>query len=190
MNRRDFLASCAVAGLFGAKSGAAQELALRQPVIKQRASLGQDLAILNGRIWTMDERQPRAQAVFVRAGRIVHVGSNAEVRKLAGGVPRFDAGGRAVLPGFIDSHTHMETSSYYFAGLQADIHTPPLSTLEQIFAVMRQKAASTPAGGWVIGRGSYGLTLVVPEKRMPTRLEMDAISDRHPVIVMAGLHGW
>ncbi|WP_395673064.1 amidohydrolase [Phenylobacterium sp.] len=187
MHRRDFLAGCALAGTLG-PAAAAQGLI--EPAVRQLAAGGEDIAVLNARIWTMDPARPRAEAALVRGGRIVRVGSTAEIRRLAGGVRPFDAGGRTVVPGFIDTHTHLELSTYYFAGLQADIHFPAVSSLPQIFAAMRAHAAKTPPGEWVIGRGGFGLAQQVAEKRMPTREELDAISQTQPVVVMAGLHAW
>ncbi|WP_395671154.1 amidohydrolase [Phenylobacterium sp.] len=186
MRRRDFITGAAGAGLAG--PAMAQQLA--STVVKQKPDLGTDLAILNGRIWTMDPSRPRAQAALVRAGRIVHVGSNAEVQGMARGVRRIDAGGRTVVPGFIDSHTHLEIASYYYAGLQSDVHSPPMTSVPQILGVLRAQAARTEPGRWVIGRGSFGLQNLLAEKRFPTRLELDTVSERHPVVFMGGFHGW
>jgi predicted amidohydrolase YtcJ len=163
---------------------------LAGPVFKQRPDLGGDLAIVNGRIWTMDPAKPRAQAALIRAGRIVMVGSNAEVQAQARGVRRMDAGGRTVVPGFIDSHTHLEIASYYYAGLQADVHSPPMMNVPQVLDTLRALAARTEPGRWVIGRGSFGAQNTFTEKRFPTREELDSVSTRHPVVFMGGFHGW
>ncbi|MBM4046968.1 MAG: amidohydrolase family protein, partial [Planctomycetes bacterium] len=62
----------------------------------------------NGEFVTLDSRRPRAEALAVRDGRIVAIGSQAEVRAAAGEVGEVvDLGGRTVLPGFIDAHVHM-----------------------------------------------------------------------------------
>ncbi len=188
MKRRDFILGGGVAAGLG--SHAAAQALLSPAGVRERAALGEDVAILNAQIWTMDPARPRAQAALVRDGRIVLVGDNAQVRDAAGRVRRFDAGGRTVLPGFLDTHTHLELSTYYFAGLQADIHSPPVTNLAQVLAEMKRQAAKTPPGEWVIGRGSFGLPNQIVEKRMPTRQELDAVSEVQPVVVMAGLHAW
>lgn len=149
---------------------------------------GRDLAILNARIWTLNPSQPRAQAALVRNGRIALVGSNEQIRNHAQGVATFDAGGNTVLPGFIDAHTHLELACCYYAGLQVDVHTPPLTSLQQMFDRLRERETQTAPGKWIIARGSFGFDNTVLEKRLPTRLELDAISQRHPIVVMAGLH--
>ncbi len=190
IDRRSFLAACSAVGLSQATSALGKAAALPEPVVKETQTAGADLAIVNAEIWTLNSKQPRAQAALVRGGRIVRVGSNQEVLGASKGARRFDAAGRTVVPGFYDSHTHLEISSYFFAGLEVDIHTPPLTTLEQILGRLRQMADRTPAGRWVVGRGSFGLSRNVTEMRFPTREELDSVSARHPVIAMAGLHCW
>ena len=70
-----------------------------------------DLVMYNANIWTVDDKQPRAQAVAIVGGRFAAVGSNQEILQLATGRSRkSDLAGRAVLPGFIDAHAHPATS--------------------------------------------------------------------------------
>ena len=158
------------------------------PGVKGSSSVGRDIAILNASIWTLDPRQPRAQAALVRGGRIALVGSNAEVRQHSRGAPTFDAGNKTVVPGFVDTHTHFELACCYYAGLQLDVHSPPMVSLQQMFAALRERQSRTADGQWIVARGSFGFDSTVQEKRLPSRLELDAISDRHPIVVMAGLH--
>ncbi|HNQ15323.1 MAG TPA: amidohydrolase family protein, partial [Pyrinomonadaceae bacterium] len=66
-----------------------------------------DLIVINANVRTMDRSKPSAQAFAVLAGRIVAVGSNAEIKALAGPkTEQIDAGGKLVLPGFNDAHVH------------------------------------------------------------------------------------
>jgi predicted amidohydrolase YtcJ len=187
MKRRDFFMQTASAAA-GLASGtilpgaAAQSL----PSPPGRSS-GGTLALVNARIVTLDERKPTAEAVLVRGGRIVAVGSTAEVRAQAVGAPEFDAAGRTVVPGFVDAHVHLEMAAIA-AEWQVPAHTPPHKNLRSIFDAMRGRIAKTDPGRWVIARGSYSLAEDVDEGRMPTRLELDALSDRHPIMVFAGLH--
>lgn len=64
---------------------------------------GADLALVNGRLLTMDPQRPRTEAALVRRGRIVLVGSTQDVLEARGDAPVFDCGGQTVVPGFIDS---------------------------------------------------------------------------------------
>ena len=67
-----------------------------------------DIIVTNARILTMDEGNPRAEAVAVRGGEIVAVGDRASVSELRGpGTRVVDAAGASVLPGFIESHMHL-----------------------------------------------------------------------------------
>src|SRR5260370_36323077 len=66
-----------------------------------------ELILYNGSFWTVNPRQPRAQAVGISGGRFLAIGSNDEVLALAAGdAKKIDLGGKTVLPGFIDAHSH------------------------------------------------------------------------------------
>jgi predicted amidohydrolase YtcJ len=146
-----------------------------------------DLAILNGRLITLDPAKPEAEAALVRAGRIVLVGTDEEVRAESASASVFDAAGRAVVPGFIDSHVHLELASAA-SEYQVPCHAPPFTSLHEIRRALAAKAADTPAGRWVVGRSSYNLAGKVSEGRMPTRQELDSVTDKHPLILFSGLH--
>jgi predicted amidohydrolase YtcJ len=78
-----------------------------------------DLLLLNGRVWTVNRKQPEAEAVAVWHGRILTVGDSADLRKLAGPATRvLDLKGRRLLPGFYDSHVHMLSSGTRLAQVQ------------------------------------------------------------------------
>jgi predicted amidohydrolase YtcJ len=162
------------AGQPGQSSGAAGHIA-------------DDAAIVNARIVTLDARRPEAAAALVRKGVIEQVGSTAQIKAVADGVRIFDAGGRTVVPGFIDAHTHFEMTCNARA-YQTAVHTPPLSSLSEIKSVIARKAAETPAGEWIVARGSFGMAGRVEEKRLMLREELDAVTARHPVIVFSGFH--
>ena len=77
------------------------------------AQPGPDLVLYNGRIWTADEARPEAQAVAVARGRISAVGSDLEIRTLAGpSTTSIDLKGRLLLPGFIDNHAHFMAGGF------------------------------------------------------------------------------
>jgi len=84
------------------------------------------IAIVNGVVWTGEPSQPRAEAVALRGDRIAAVGSNAEIRALAGPSTRIiDARGGMVAPGFIDSHVHFLSGGMALASVQLrDARTP------------------------------------------------------------------
>ena len=83
------------------------------------------LAVVNARIWTGDSARPWAEALAVRDDRIATVGSSAAVRKLAGNARVIDAGGKLVVPGFIDSHVHFVDGGFRLSSVQLrDAKTP------------------------------------------------------------------
>ena len=105
-----------------------------------------DAVYVNARIWTGDSLAPAAQALAVREGRIVRIGSDAEVRGLAGPATRVvDLAGKRVVPGFIDAHWHLPTQS------RADL--VGAGSAPEIVKRLQRWAARLPKGAWVVGRG-------------------------------------
>lgn len=81
---------------------------LAQPAARAEAPPVADLLLVNGKIWTVNPKQPEAEAIAVARGRIIAVGKSADLRPLGGPATRvIDLQGKRVLPGFIDSHIHM-----------------------------------------------------------------------------------
>ncbi len=105
-----------------------------------------DELYINARIWTGDSLAPSADALAVRGGRLVGVGSDAAVRPLAGPATRVvDLGGRRVVPGFIDAHWHLPTES------RADL--VGAGSVQEIVKRLQRWATELPKGAWVVGRG-------------------------------------
>ncbi len=146
-----------------------------------------DRILRNGLILTMDAKDRRASSIGVRDGRIVAVGEEAEVRAVLGSdAATTNLGGRTVLPGFIDGHTHFCNST--FESIQVDCSTPPIQTLAEVVERMRVAAAQAEPGQWVRGWGYHWSR--VRERRNPTRHDLDAIAPDHPVVVIdASYHG-
>jgi predicted amidohydrolase YtcJ len=189
VNRRDFFRHGAAVGALlmpGTRIARAQT-ATSTTSGTASPPAARDLAVVNAKVITLDARQPRAEAVLVRNGRIALVGSTNDIRTAAGRAPVFDAAGRTVVPGFVDAHCHMEVATSA-ASYMVSVHTPPHKSLAEIADALRKKAAATPKGEWVVGRGSFNLQNNVSEKRLLTRQDLDAVSQEHPVIVFSGRH--
>jgi len=109
-----------------------------------------DLALLGGRVRTLDPDRPSATAVGVAGGAIVAVGSDAEVRELADGSTEIvDLAGAAVTPGITDSHIHPFLGADGSRGADLlDAHT-----LEEVRAAMAEERARCAPGQWVLGWG-------------------------------------
>jgi predicted amidohydrolase YtcJ len=137
-----------------------------------------DLILRNGRVITIDARQPHAQAVAIAGDRILAVGSDADIDALAvAGTKRIDLGGSTVLPGFIDGHCHPA----YSGRLHLRFIDCDLRSIKQIHDAVRERAANTPPGEWVVGF-KYDDTKTA-ERRFITREDLDAAAPDHPVYI-------
>ena len=142
-----------------------------------------ETVIKNANIMTMDTNRPRAQAVAMTHGRFAGVGSNEDMEGLIGPETKIiDVGGKTVLPGFIDGHIHVLSSGVKHVNM-ADCD---VRTLTEIQAGLKERAAKTPAGGWVQGfkfddtktdRTSSN------EGRHLYREDLDAVTTDHPMMV-------
>ncbi|RIK37740.1 MAG: hypothetical protein DCC58_17580 [Chloroflexi bacterium] len=146
-----------------------------------------DLALINGKLITLEAQQPRAEAALVRNGRIALVGSTAEVLAAAGDAPRFDCDGRTVVPGFVDGHVHFEYTCLALTHCFS-CPTPPYRSLAEIGSGLSEWVERTPPGEWVIARTSFGLQHKVAEGRLFNRHELDALTTAHPLVVLSGMH--
>jgi predicted amidohydrolase YtcJ len=140
-----------------------------------------DVILTNGKIITVDERFTIAQAVAVRGERILAVGTNQEIGRLAGpNTRRIDLRGRAVLPGLIDNHAHfMEEGVLWTDELRLD----GVETRKQAIEMMRAKASSIPADRWVYTLGGWSPDQFTDDKRPFTREELDKIVSNRAVLL-------
>jgi predicted amidohydrolase YtcJ len=142
-----------------------------------RTPITADLVVTNGRIATLDAGSRVAQALAVRDGRILAVGSNAEIQALAGPATRqVDAGGRALIPGLIDSHMHSVRAALSYS---TEVNWIGASTIAEAMDRLRQGARARP-GRWIIVAGGW-TELQFAEKRKPTLAEVMAAVPDNPV---------
>jgi predicted amidohydrolase YtcJ len=163
---------------------AAQALILALATAAPIAGCGQaspppaDVVVVNGKVVTMDDASTIVEAVAIRDGRFVAVGTSADIRRLAGAGTRvIDAGGRTVIPGLIDSHVHT-------LGVAAAEVAQPFQNLESIAEIqewIRTAATAAPAGDWIWTPRVFPTR--IQERRFPTRAELDAAAPNHPVVV-------
>lgn len=136
-----------------------------------------DTVIVHGTVLTVDKNDSIAQAVAIRNGTVIAVGTDAAVLRLAGPKTRvIDLHGRTATPGMIDTHSHYAKSGASdLYGLKLDDTT----TIAQIVARVKERVATAKAGEWILGRGWDGGKLA--EKRYPLAADLDAISPQNPV---------
>lgn len=136
------------------------------------------LIIRNAKIYLGEGRF--AQALLTDGEKIAKVGSNDEVSALAPRDARvIDAGGKTVLPGFNDSHMHL----YYFGASMRHVNLSGLTSLEAVVARGREflDRHGSAAGPVLLGNG-WNQDYFTDEKRMPTRDDLDRISQSLPII--------
>ena len=169
ISRKNFLGlgTVAAAGLASGCASGADE-----------SGLAPDVVVVNGNVLTQDAAQPTAEAFAIKDGRFVAVGTNDDVQNLiASGTEIIDAAGATVLPGFIDAHSHPSG-----AGLNAlkNVDTN-LGSIARMQEALRARAAETPPGEWIVG---YMYDDTKQEEGRPVnRLDLDAVSTEHPIVV-------
>src|SRR5437867_4818131 len=137
-----------------------------------------DIVFKNGNIYTVGERQPHAEALAVKAGKIIFVGSNADVKAYeVKGTRVVDFKGNTVVPGLTDSH-------YHLAGVGAremNLNLEGTTTLEAFLAKVKERVDRAKPGEWVTGRGWIETFWKPPV--FPTRGDLDRISPNNPVVL-------
>ncbi len=181
VTRKDFLRLGALAagtvtvGELAAEERATPGTAPRPPRLQQRgAGVEADVIVVNARVLTQDAALPRAEAVAIKDGRFLAVGSNADVRNVATARTRvIDAARMTVVPGFIDTHCHPRgVAELYEANAN-------VRTVAQLQANLRARVARTPAGFWITGAMFDDTKL----DRPLTKADLDAVSTQHPIAV-------
>jgi predicted amidohydrolase YtcJ len=137
-----------------------------------------DTLVVHGKVYTANRAHPWAEAVAVRAGKIIAVGTNAEVHKYRGaGTKIVDAGGRLVLPGFVDCHIHFLDGSLSLGRVNLE----GAKDVADIQERLRDYAAKHPGPDWILGRGwDYAMFGAVA---LPNKKYLDEIFPNRPVFL-------
>src|SRR2546427_1109435 len=144
-----------------------------------------DLVLINGNIYTVNEKQPHAEAIAVKSDRIIFVGSNAAVKKYEGANTRIvDLHGATMVPGMTDAH-------YHFIGVgqrEMNLNLEGITNLEDFLAKVKTRVDQAKPGEWVTGRGWIETFWKPPV--FPTRWDLDKVSPNNPVfLTRADGHG-
>jgi len=137
-----------------------------------------DLVLKNGNVYTVDERQPKAEAIAVKGDRIVFVGSNREVEKYVGKATRVvDLMGKTVVPGMTDSHQHLSGVGFR----EMTLNLEGTTSLEDFLGKVKARVDQAKPGEWVTGRGWIETFWKPPV--FPTRAQLDQIAPNNPLIL-------
>jgi predicted amidohydrolase YtcJ len=144
-------------------------------------SAAADLVLFDGRITTLDPQHPEAQAVAVRDGRFVAVGSESEVVAVAGpNTRRIDLNGRRAIPGLIDSHTHVIRGGLNY---NLELRWDGMRSLADAMRSLKAQVDRTPAPQWVRVVGGF-TEQQFAERRLPTLDELNAVAPDTPVFIL------
>jgi predicted amidohydrolase YtcJ len=141
-----------------------------------------DRILENARVHTLDAGATIAEAVAISSGRIVAVGTRRSVEdEVSPSAERIDLGGRTVVPGFIDSHTHFQKAAMARMFSIDFLELRPVE-LSEIFDHVRAAIATRPEGAWI--RGDALDPRKLRERRYPTRWELDAVAPDHAIVLI------
>src|SRR2546423_1804474 len=137
-----------------------------------------DIVFKTGTVYTANDKAPHAEAVAVKADRIVFVGTNAAAQSYVGPNTRVvDLHGNTVLPGFADAHQHLSG-----VGLrEMTLNLEGTTSLEDLLAKVKARVDQAKSGEWVTGRGWIETHWQPPV--FPTRWDLDKVAPNNPVIL-------
>jgi predicted amidohydrolase YtcJ len=160
-----------IVGVLFAIGGALSVVRAQQPA--------PDLVLSNGKIITVDERFTIAQAVAIKGDRIVAVGTNQDIARLAGpGTRRIDLRGRALTPGLIDNHMHLLRAGTTWLN---EVRFDGVDSRKKAIEMLRARASVVGPGGWVFNMGGWAHQQFTDDPRPFTREELDQVAPSNPV---------
>src|ERR1700682_4908597 len=137
-----------------------------------------DIIVVHGRVYTEDPKQPWAQAVAIYRGKIVAVGTDPEIERRRGmGTKVINAGGKLVLPGFVDCHIHFIDGSFSLGRVNLEGAKDPADIQKRL----RAYASEHPGDDWILGRG-WNYAMFGPEA-LPDKKYLDEIFPNRPVFL-------
>lgn len=145
---------------------------------QQKGGTMADLVLVNGQVWTVDQKKPEVSALAISQNKILAVGQNSEIKKVIGPATKvIDLKGAFVLPGFIDAHTHFLNGGF---ALKA-VKLRDCQSREEFVSRLEAKAAELPAGAWIVN-GDWDHEQFNPPE-LPRKEWIDAATPNHPVCV-------
>jgi predicted amidohydrolase YtcJ len=138
-----------------------------------------DTVLVNGKIVTVDDRFTIGQAIAVKGERVMAVGGNAEIARLAGASTRkIDLKGRTIIPGLIDNHAHFMRAAEYW---HQEIRLDGVTSRQQALEMIARKAKESQPGEWVLALGGWSIEQFADNRKGFTKAELDAVAPNNPV---------
>ena len=135
-----------------------------------------DTIFINGNVYTVNEKQPRAEAIAVNHDRIIFVGSNDQAKKFR--IKKVvDLVGKTVVPGLTDSHCHI----FGIGEREMKLNLEGTNTLEDVLAKVKERVAKAKSGEWITGRGWIETFWKPPH--FPTRADLDKVAPNNPAFL-------
>ena len=142
-----------------------------------------DVVLVNTTIYTVSESKPKAEALAFLGDTLVFVGSNELSEEYQCGEAKIiDLEGSFVYPGFVDSHAHLKG----IGTRENSLNLQGINSLKEMLTAVEIYSNGIEPGEWVVGRG--WIEKVWPEKRFPTRYELDRFSSDKPVMLLSLIH--
>ncbi len=173
---KKMLLAGATVGLLAACSAEQTEEPASEEAMAPAACTPADIVLTNGAVYTVDDNNPNAEAIAIKDHKFIFVGSNDGAAEYAcGDANVIDLGGQAVFPGLIESHGHIAGVGFR----EVNLNLQGINSLAEMLAAVKEYADANPDLPWIVGRG--WIEKVWPEKRFPTRQELDEIVPDRPV---------
>lgn len=152
-----------------------------------------DLLLINGKIATVDQDFSFKEAVAVKDGWIIDVGTNEELKNYKGASTKLiDLDGKLVLPGAYDTHVHAAYGGLSLGENFVNLYSPEVKSIKEINEKLREATKKVPPGTWIIGAGFSSSRLeecIKDGGRFPNRWDFDPATPDHPILIHdAGLH--
>jgi len=139
-----------------------------------------DIILKNANVISLDNRQPHAEMVAVRRGRITFVGGNDSLGEWQGTNTKvIDCAGKTVVPGLTDAHCHIFSLVRKLTSI--DLSVPHIKSITDIKAIIKRRVEKTAPGEWITATDYNEFYLA--EKRHPTRWEIDDVAPENPVVL-------
>lgn len=139
-----------------------------------------DILYVNGKIHTMDSVNTIAEAVAVKDGKILAVGSTEELKQKYSGINEVDLGGKVVLPGFIDA----EGSVVEYSKNLNVLSLASAKSVNEVLEMVRQRVNEAPLGSWIAGFGWNEILIPVEELQKINKTQLDEISTEHNIYLI------